>query len=159
MMKRIRVEINYINEKNKNIYIPFIKQTINKLINYLIKNEYIDNKTIKKKEQLNILICDDREIKKLNEKYRHINKITNELSFSYINDNSNFIGEIVINWDEVIRDSDKTFTDRKKSILNFISHAILHIFGYTHDTKKNEEKMEKLKTKLIKYVENIYLRG
>ena len=99
-----------------------------------------------------ILLCGNKEIKELNKKYRNINKETNELSFSYLKDKSDYIGGIVINWDEVIRDSDKTFYDRKLSILNFLSHAILHIFGYTHDIPKTEKEMEKIKNRIVEHI-------
>jgi probable rRNA maturation factor len=154
MKNKIKVEITYQNIKSKNIYVPFMKKAINEIIRFLLKNKIIVASIIGKKDVVDILVCNDKEMKKLNKKYRNINKPTNELSFSYINDDSNYIGDIVINWDEVIRDSDKTFIDRKKSLLNFLSHALLHVFGYTHETEKKEREMENLKNDIIKYIEN-----
>ena len=154
MKNKIKVEITYQNIKSKNIYVPFMKKAINEIIHFLLKNKIIVASIIGKKDVVDILICNDKEMKKLNKKYRNINKSTNELSFSYINDDSNYIGDIVINWDEVIRDSDKTFIDRKKSLLNFLSHALLHVFGYTHETEKKEREMGNLKNDIIKYIEN-----
>ena len=146
---KVKVEINYSNYKPQYVYHPFINTAANKIFRFFRENGLIENKKYKEKDTLSFLICNDKKIRELQKKYRNIDSPTNELSFSYWDEPSSHIGEIVINWQEVIRDSEKSFEDRKISLLNFIIHAFLHIIHFTHETAKEKERMENLKMRIM----------
>jgi probable rRNA maturation factor len=80
----------------------------------------------KKSIELSIALVGQKEIKKLNKKYRGKNKATDVLSFSY--------GEIVICPDKV----------RKGELARVLIHGILHLLGLDHEgTEKRALEMEK----------------
>ncbi len=115
---------------------------------------------------LNILVTTQSGIKRINKKFRDINKPTNVLSFSYITadqelifliDKTILIGEIILNWEEVLSDSGPHQIELRESLLNLLSHSILHIFGFSHSDKVSLKKMEVEKFKILKDFKYKYL--
>mgnify|MGYP001156525184 CR=1 FL=1 len=152
-MKNSTVNIVYSKCSQKNTYAPFIKSTVIRAVNEILKMKYA-GKILPGKRTVNILITDSGSIKALSKKYRNIDKSTNELSFSYVDDPENdIIGEIVINWDEIIKDSDPTFEDRKASLANVIVHALLHIFGMEHGKTYGMSDIDSAKDGILKRLE------
>ncbi|MDQ0514177.1 putative rRNA maturation factor [Mycoplasmoides fastidiosum] len=85
-------------------------------------------------------------IKKLNNDYRQKNKITDVISFSFLDQpfNQNLLGEIFICYDKCITQAklyDKTL-DREVSFM--FLHGLLHLLGYDHIEKEDEVKMFKI---------------
>ena len=106
---------------------------------------------------LNILVTSPAGIKRLNRKFRNKDKTTNVLSFSYITDNQDLIslvdesillGEIILNWNEVLLDSGPEYREKFEALTNLLSHSILHIFGYTHSDKACLKLMESRKKEI-----------
>ncbi|MDD3626600.1 MAG: rRNA maturation RNase YbeY [bacterium] len=117
---------------------------------------------IKSSEQsINIFITTPGGIKRINKKFRNLDKATNVLTFSYVtdgqdliqlNDGRILIGEIILNWEEVLLDSGKDKDELFESLLNLISHSMLHLFGYSHETKECYRLMEEKKIELMKNI-------
>ena len=108
---------------------------------------------------LNIMVTTQAGIKRINKKFRDLNKPTNVLSFSYITpdqeliflmDKTILIGEIILNWEDALYDSGPHQTELRESLLNLLSHSILHIFGFSHSDKASLKKMELEKVKILK---------
>ena len=108
---------------------------------------------------VNILVTTKSGIKRINKKFRDLNKPTNVLSFSYITarqeliflmDETILIGEIILNWEDVLSDSGDHQIELRESLLNLLSHSILHIFGFSHSDKASLKKMEIEKVKILK---------
>lgn len=99
------------------------------------------------KEELDISIgiVGQKEIEKLNKKYRKKNRPTDVLSFLYESS-----GEIVI-CPEIVRKNAKIFkADFKKEFNRILIHGLLHLAGYDHE--KSETAALKMQKK-----ENYYL--
>ncbi|MCE5194933.1 MAG: rRNA maturation RNase YbeY [Nitrospiraceae bacterium] len=97
------------------------------------------------KSELSILLVDDRKMKKLNKKYRKINKTTDVLSFPL--DDRIFLGDIVISPETAARqaeENDCSFWDEMKWL---IVHGILHLTGYDHEKSLYAERKMRLKEK------------
>ena len=152
-MRIIKTEISYQNIKIKTPYHPFIRDVVQLSFDHLFRRGYIKMRNFGIKASVSVLICDDKKMIQLNKRYRNNALPTNELSFSYMDDPaSTVIGEIVINWDELLRDSSGSFEDKKLSLLNFISHAILHIIGFTHENDEKASCMDEVKENIYSYV-------
>ena len=152
-MRIIKTEISYQNIKRKTPYHPFIRNVVQFSFDHLFRSGYLKMRNFGKKASVSVLICDDKKMVQLNKRYRNSTLPTNELSFSYMDDTaSTVIGEIVINWDELIRDSSRSFEDRKLSLLSFISHAILHIIGFSHENDEETSRMDKAKGDICSHV-------
>ncbi|HNY36005.1 MAG TPA: rRNA maturation RNase YbeY [Candidatus Pacearchaeota archaeon] len=120
------IEINNLSKNYKKIDKVFLKKVAEKVLR---------GEKNKKKIELSIAIVNPEEIKKLNKKYRNINKPTDVLSFGEIGED---ISEVVICPEEV----EKNGKDFKKELTLVLIHGILHLFKYDHEkTKKEAEKM------------------
>jgi len=121
---------------------------------------YISDKFDKDlKSELNIVFSDGKEIRKLNKKYRRIDRETDVLSFSYISDKDKIspgastytVGEIII-CPEVAQSNilkqDENWNLNLEIIL-LIIHGILHIYNYDHEEEKNRIDMESIQDSLV----------
>ena len=115
--------------------------------NYFNKKIYKLNKILskKKKIELSILLTDNKNMKKLNSKFRGKNKPTDVLSFP--TDKKDYIGDIAISFELV---------NKKSNLSNFNYeldrlwiHGYLHLIGYDHKKYKDYLKMIKRENQLI----------
>lgn len=115
-----------------------------KKIQELILNIF---KNYKENYLMNIIFVLDDEIQDINKKYRNIDKVTDVISFA-LNDSfsddlliENEIGDIFINISQAKRQAilyDHSFSRE----VGFLSvHGFLHLLGYDHMNKEDEEIM------------------
>ena len=136
-----------INIYDSNFYTKKINKSIfNSRILKSMKYLKINNKS------LEISFISQYMMKKINYKYRKINKSTDVLSFFYDYSDSVLMGEIFIS----IKDAEKNCNKNNNTLLDECSiltiHGILHLLGYDHDTKKKEQSMFDLQEKIYKKV-------
>ena len=136
-----------INIYDSNFYTKKINKSIfNSRILKSMKYLKINNKS------LDISFISQYMMKKINYKYRKINKSTDVLSFFYDYSDSLLMGEIFIS----IKDAEKNCNKNNNTLLDECSiltiHGILHLLGYDHDTKKKEQSMFDLQEKIYKKV-------
>lgn len=119
--------------------ISIINQTKGKLPRLPFAN--IKDKILGKKYELSIVFMEDKEIKKINKKYRGKNKPTNVLSFS-LTENS---GEILLAPDVIKKEAPKFDMDVKNFTGFLIIHGMLHLLGFDHGStmENKEEKWKK----------------
>jgi len=95
----------------------------------------------KKNHYLTILLTTNKVIKKLNNKFRKKNKITDVLSFPFqdkIRKNS-YLGDIAISYEIVKKRSyNSNFTTELDKMW---IHGLLHLLGYNHEKLKDCHKM------------------
>lgn len=131
----------------------FVEETCQKIISLT------ELKKISALEIAISLVC-DVQMKKINQQFRQKNKPTNVLSFPALNkveikkaaksQNHCFLGDIVISYETVKKESlaqKKKFQDH---LTHLILHSILHLIGHDHEEKKMAEKMENLEIKILK---------
>ena len=100
-----------------------------------------------------LLLSGDREIKKLNKKFRKKNKSTDILSFPFYNkknlkiklkkDKEIYLGDIIINLNKI-----KNRHNKKKFKIEFNKlwiHGLVHLFGHDHKKIKILMRCKKLK--------------
>jgi probable rRNA maturation factor len=91
---------------------------------------------IKKKVSLTILLSNNKNIKKLNKKFRNKNKATDVLSFpseKKINiKKSPHIGDIVISYEFMNKRKVLSDLDFKNKVTKIFIHGFLHLLGYDH---------------------------
>jgi probable rRNA maturation factor len=119
---------------------------------------------IKKKISLTILLSNNKNIKKLNKKFRNKNKSTDVLSFpseKKLNlKKSSYIGDIIISYEFINKPKNLTTSVFKSRVAKIFIHSFLHLLGYDHIKLKDfktmlveEEKIYKtIKTKIAKLV-------
>ena len=121
-------------------------------------------KFIKKKVSLTILLSSNKNIKKLNKKFRNKNKATDILSFPSEKKldikKSPYIGDIVVSYEFINKPKALSVQEFKSKIAKIFIHGFLHLLGYDHiglkDFKKmlvEEEKIYKtVRTKIVNLV-------
>jgi probable rRNA maturation factor len=91
---------------------------------------------LKKKVGLTILLSNNKNIKKLNKKFRNKNKATDVLSFpseKKINiKKSPYIGDIVISYDFMNKPKVLSALEFKNKVTKIFIHGFLHLLGYDH---------------------------
>ncbi len=95
----------------------------------------------------NVIIVDNNKIKEINRDYRNIDRETDVISFALEDDKSfnttefRMLGDIYISIDKV-RSQSKEYGHSFKRELYFLAiHGLLHLLGYDHMTKEEEEVM------------------
>ncbi len=89
--------------------------------------------------EIELIICDDDTIKKINAEYRSKNAPTDVLSFPLEGDFDMLpLGSVVISSDKVYQKAEQLgHTPEQESILLFI-HGLLHLLGYDHEVDHGE---------------------
>ena len=140
-----------------------IKKT-NVFFNSLVKDFPKKYRFIKKKVSLTILLSNNKNIKKLNKKFRNRNKATDVLSFpseKKINiKKSPYIGDIVISYDFMNKPKALSILEFKNKVTKIFIHGFLHLLGHDHIKLKDfkvmliEEEMiyQTIKKKNVKIV-------
>ena len=155
------ISIDVVSESN--LWSKKIKKT-NVFFNSLVKVFPKKYRFIKKKVGLTVLLSNNKNIKKLNRKFRNKNKATDVLSFpseKKINiKNSPYIWDIVISYDFMNKPKTLSTQEFKNKVTKIFIHGFLHLLGYDHIKLKDfkvmlieEEKMyQTIKKKIVKIV-------
>ena len=100
---------------------------------------------IKKKLSLTILLSNNKNIKKLNKKFRNKNKSTDVLSFpseKKINiKKSPYIGDIIVSYEFMNKPKTLSSLEFKSKVTKIFIHGFLHLLGYDHTKLKNFKEM------------------
>ena len=105
------------------------------------------------KGELEIIVINDKEMKKLNYHYRGKNRTTDVLSFAFQEDRtfvSDFLGQIFVCFPQIKRQAKQYGVSTEQEFIRMLAHGLLHLVGYGHDTKINQRKMYGLQEKLVK---------
>jgi len=104
---------------------------------------------------IELIFVTDRQIRVINKKYRNLDRTTDVISLSYI-DNSPFplesddlAGEIFISLDTSKRQAENRNISLSSEIQFLFVHGMLHVLGYDHLTPKEREVMFALQTKIL----------
>ena len=111
---------------------------------------------IKKNVSLTILLSDNKNIKKLNKKFRNKNKFTDILSFpseKKINiKKSPYLGDIVISYEFMNKPKALNNLEFKDKVIKIFIHGYLHLLGFDHIKLKDFKKMFKEEQEIYKVV-------
>ena len=127
------------NETNEDINIEEEK----KIIEYALNHEKIKN------VEFNVIFVDSNTITKINREYRGIDRVTDVISFA-LEDNEEvkfgfgrLLGDIYICTDKM-KEQAKEYDHSLLREQGFLTvHGLLHLLGYDHMTKEEEEIMFK----------------
>ena len=112
---------------------------------------------IKKKVSLTILLSNNKNIKKLNRKFRNKNKSTDILSFpseKKLNiKKSPYIGDIVVSYDFINKPKVLSALEFKNKVTRIFIHGFLHLLGYDHIKLKDFKEMLNEEEKIYKTIE------
>ena len=109
------------------------------------------------------MLTDDIYMKKINKKWRKLEKATIVLSFPVSKMSKEedyfFIGDIVLSYETILSECKSRKKSFRDHFLHLCLHGILHLLGYDHKKQKEEREMENLEIKLLSLIniQNPYL--
>ena len=135
---------------------------INNLTNENIKEidelndyiEYLFNYMNIKDSVMSIIIVDNKEIHRINKEYRNIDRETDVISFALeegetIDEPVKTLGDIYISIDRVYSQAKEYGHSVKRELFFLVTHGFLHLLGYDHMKKEDEEVMFPLQEKIL----------
>ena len=94
-----------------------------------------------KDTDISIALVGDRTIRKLNWRYRGIDRVTDVLAFP---GDRNRGGEIIIDYAQIKRQAGQFSPDTRTELHFILIHGLLHLSGYRDDTGRGAERMRRL---------------
>ena len=122
---------------------------VNKIVEFALKYQNIDNAIF------NIIIVDEETIQKLNKEYRGKDSITDVISFALEDDNTfikteyRVLGDIYICLNKAKSQALEYGHSFLREICFLTIHGLLHLLGYDHMEKEEEEIMFKLQEMIL----------
>ena len=114
-------------------------------IKRVLKHEKVDN------ANFSIVFVNNEKIQQLNRDYRGIDRVTDVISFAFedtidteeklLYNNVRFLGEIYICIPKVIEQAREYGHSETRELAFLTVHGLLHLLGYDHQTKEEEEIM------------------
>jgi probable rRNA maturation factor len=112
---------------------------------------------IKKKVSLTILLSNNKNIKRLNKKFRNKNKSTDVLSFpseQKLNiKKSPYIGDIVVSYEFMNQPKVLSALEFKNKVTRIFIHGFLHLLGYDHIKLRDFKEMLSEEEKIYQTIE------
>lgn len=103
----------------------------------------------RKKIALSLIFVDSESIRRLNNYWRGKNKETTVLSFSF---DEEVLGDIFLCPEEIKKQVKRFNLSLDSFYQKLVVHSLLHLYGYTHDKKKDRLKMEYLENKILQAI-------
>ena len=129
--------------KNKEIFFQSICEAFPRKYKFSSKNV-----------SFTLLLSNNKNIKKLNKKFRNKNKPTDILSFPLSNKTSikkdTYLGDIIISFNYMNKNKEKTLF--KTVVIKTFIHGFLHLLGFDHIKDKDYKKMITEENKIYKSV-------
>ena len=122
---------------------------LRKVIDIAIKIQKLDNL------EFNIIIVDNDYIHELNKNYRNIDRPTDVITFALedyedgIKLEHRMLGDIYISIDKAISQAEEYGHDLRREICFLAVHGFLHLLGYDHMEKEEEEIMFSLQEEIL----------
>jgi len=140
------MEIGLFNETNRNLDEEL--KIINDVLLHGLRKLNIDN------VEFNVIIVDNEYIHRLNKEYRNIDRVTDVITFALEDDDTfnpveRVLGDIYISIDKAISQSEEYGHSLKREISFLAVHGLLHLLGYDHMEKEEEEVMFKLQGEIL----------
>jgi len=138
--------IEFINEYGKDI------EELNIMKDFIM---FCLDKLNLKNIMFNVIIINDEEIHELNKNYRNIDRPTDVITFALEDKKDSFdmdvrvLGDIYISYDMVVKQAKEYGHDNKRELCFLAVHGLLHLLGYDHMIKEDEEKMFGLQKELL----------
>lgn len=108
---------------------------------FVVKKEKIEDAIF------NIIFVSNEEIHQINKEYRDVDRVTDVISFALEDSNDNFreeirvLGDIYIAIDVAYDQALEYHHSRLREVCFLATHGILHLLGYDHMVKEEEEIM------------------
>ena len=131
---------------------------------YLSQNSAAENCCLKGFEyntvSFDFVYCDSKKTHEINREYREKDYPADIITFAifadseekFVFDGEINLGEVIIALDKVIEESEKKGTTKEHELAFLISHGMLHLLGFDHQTEEDYNFIIDLQNKALEYV-------
>ena len=133
------MKINLFNENNLLQNIDY-----NKIIEDI---ESLFNQEFECEKEVSVIFVNSEEIHSMNKQYRDIDRPTDVLSFEEYEDD--YLWEIFICEEKVYEQAISYNHSNEREFAFLLTHGLLHLLGYDHTNKTDEEEMFGLQKKVL----------
>ena len=132
------MDVLFENNTNEEINYKLIEKVISEALRY----EGVNDNT-----EVSVTIVDNEEIRKINNKFRNIDRATDVLSFPMLSDDFDIeleeesLGDIVISLERAFEQSKEYNHSFEREVCFLVCHSTFHLLGYDHDTEENTKQM------------------
>ena len=139
------VEINFLEIEEKTEYVNIIKK--------VIEQAFLEEEIDKINLYINIILTNPENIRKINNKYRKIDKETDVLSFPMFekqeikermkenNPIEDVLGDVVISVQRVKEQAEEYGHSFERELAYMLIHGFYHLMGYDHIEEKDKMEM------------------
>ncbi|MCR1961114.1 rRNA maturation RNase YbeY [Thomasclavelia cocleata] len=106
--------------------------------------------------ELSCILVDDQKIHDINNEYRKIDRSTDVISFAledseqyYVKGMPRSLGDIFISVDHAKMQAEEYGHSLKREMCFLFTHGLLHLLGYDHIEKDDEEKMLRIQKSIL----------
>ncbi|MEK7681158.1 MAG: rRNA maturation RNase YbeY [Patescibacteria group bacterium] len=131
---------------NKKARCPWTEKDVKKMIDFAARAARVSG-------NVEVNVIGEKLIKKLNFQYRGVDKVTDVLSFAWLEDKvvkAENIGEIYLCHKRIVRQAREFGVSPKEEFTRILIHGFLHLLGYDHQTKNQAVKMFGLQEAVVK---------
>jgi len=145
----IRIYYSNESELDMSAFEPVLKEVIEGILERYTEYRYT--------QEISVTFTDNKSIRELNHRFRHIDKITDVLSFPMYNSwrewpatgQAVVIGDIVISVEQAVSQSEAYGHSLKRELGFLTAHSMLHLIGYDHITPEDEDIMCRLQEEIL----------
>ena len=111
------------------------------LLEYTLEHEKVENAIF------SVIFVDDEEIHRINKEYRHVDRVTDVISFAFedneekIYNNIRILGDIYVCIPQMKRQATSYGHSEKRELSFLCVHGLLHLLGYDHMNESDEKIM------------------
>lgn len=108
---------------------------------------------LSKRHIVSIVLVNNEEIKRINKEYRKLDVETDVISFALADDLDEYpyeLGDIFISIDKVYQQAQEYGHSNERELGFLIVHGILHLLGYDHITKEEENAMFEIQEQILR---------
>ena len=113
---------------------------------------------LNKKVSLSLLLSNNKNIKKLNQRFRNKNKSTDILSFPFNKkirfSKNTYLGDIIISYNYLNKPKSQDLGSFEKKVIKIFIHGYLHLLGFNHIKNKDYFKMLREENFIYKHVKS-----
>ena len=103
--------------------------------------------------EVSLRLTDDAELRRLNARWRGVDKPTNVLSFPAAAwgeaSDSRMLGDIALAYETLAREAEDSGSSLADHYRHLLTHGFLHLIGYDHETDEDAERMEALERRIL----------
>ena len=156
MNRKLNMKLYFENEQDKLPVTYKLKMLVRAAVEKTLDYEQYGNPC-----EVSITFTDNEGIRKLNRKFRGLNRATDVLSFPLfdyegnseeppINELKGMLGDIVISLERAEKQADEFGHSFEREVAFLTVHSMLHLLGYDHETGEEDElDMRRRQTEIV----------